>query len=230
MRRRATSLLQVLHAALSRSEIDRSRRQNVAGMRRRANGEALMRCPYCAGENTQVKDSRPTEENAAIRRRRVCPDCGGRFTTFERVQLRELIVVKRSGRKVPSIATSCCARSRWRCASGRSTMSASSAWCRASCASSRARARARSPPRRSASSSWRRCAASTPSPTCALPRSIAISARPPTSRRCWARLPPSPPRRTMRRIRLRELRCGDGAAQEALSVMRPAERSGSTSR
>ena len=59
-----------------------------------------MRCPYCAGENTQVKDSRPTEENAAIRRRRVCPDCGGRFTTFERVQLRELLVVKRSGRKV----------------------------------------------------------------------------------------------------------------------------------
>ncbi len=59
-----------------------------------------MRCPYCAGENTQVKDSRPTEENAAIRRRRVCPDCGGRFTTFERVQLRELTVVKRSGRKV----------------------------------------------------------------------------------------------------------------------------------
>jgi transcriptional repressor NrdR len=60
-----------------------------------------MRCPYCASEDTQVKDSRPTEENAAIRRRRVCPDCGGRFTTFERVQLRELIVVKRSGRKVP---------------------------------------------------------------------------------------------------------------------------------
>lgn len=60
-----------------------------------------MRCPYCAGENTQVKDSRPTEENAAIRRRRVCPDCGGRFTTFERVQLREITVVKRSGRRVP---------------------------------------------------------------------------------------------------------------------------------
>ncbi len=60
-----------------------------------------MRCPYCSGENTQVKDSRPTEENAAIRRRRVCPDCGGRFTTFERVQLRDLVVVKRSGRKVP---------------------------------------------------------------------------------------------------------------------------------
>jgi transcriptional repressor NrdR len=60
-----------------------------------------MRCPYCASENSQVKDSRPTEESAAIRRRRVCPDCGGRFTTFERVQLRELVVVKSSGRKVP---------------------------------------------------------------------------------------------------------------------------------
>jgi transcriptional repressor NrdR len=60
-----------------------------------------MRCPYCASEDTQVKDSRPSEENTAIRRRRVCPDCGGRFTTFERVQLRELTVVKRSGRKVP---------------------------------------------------------------------------------------------------------------------------------
>ncbi len=60
-----------------------------------------MRCPYCGSENTSVKDSRPTDENASIRRRRECPDCGGRFTTFERVQLRELIVVKRSGRKVP---------------------------------------------------------------------------------------------------------------------------------
>jgi transcriptional repressor NrdR len=59
-----------------------------------------MRCPYCASENSQVKDSRPTEEGAAIRRRRICPDCGGRFTTFERVQLRELVVVKRSGRRV----------------------------------------------------------------------------------------------------------------------------------
>ena len=60
-----------------------------------------MRCPYCGCENTQVKDSRPTEDATSIRRRRVCPDCGGRFTTFERVQLRELTVVKRSGRKVP---------------------------------------------------------------------------------------------------------------------------------
>jgi transcriptional repressor NrdR len=60
-----------------------------------------MRCPYCAGDDTQVKDSRPTEDGAAIRRRRVCSSCGGRFTTFERVQLRELTVIKRSGRRVP---------------------------------------------------------------------------------------------------------------------------------
>lgn len=60
-----------------------------------------MRCPYCQSEDTQVKDSRPAEDGSAIRRRRVCPDCGGRFTTFERVQLRDLTVVKRSGRKVP---------------------------------------------------------------------------------------------------------------------------------
>ena len=60
-----------------------------------------MRCPFCSHDNSQVKDSRPTEDGAAIRRRRVCPDCGGRFTTFERVQLRELFVVKRSGRRVP---------------------------------------------------------------------------------------------------------------------------------
>lgn len=60
-----------------------------------------MRCPYCQSVDTQVKDSRPAEDGVAIRRRRVCPDCGGRFTTFERVQLRDLVVVKRSGRKVP---------------------------------------------------------------------------------------------------------------------------------
>ena len=60
-----------------------------------------MRCPYCGGLDTQVKDSRPTEDSSSIRRRRVCPDCGGRFTTFERVQLRELMVVKKSGRRVP---------------------------------------------------------------------------------------------------------------------------------
>jgi transcriptional repressor NrdR len=60
-----------------------------------------MRCPYCGSLDTQVKDSRPTDDAAAIRRRRICPDCGGRFTTFERVQLRELTVIKRSGRRVP---------------------------------------------------------------------------------------------------------------------------------
>lgn len=60
-----------------------------------------MRCPYCGSLETQVKDSRPTEDASSIRRRRVCPDCGGRFTTFERVQLRELTVVKKSGRRVP---------------------------------------------------------------------------------------------------------------------------------
>jgi transcriptional repressor NrdR len=60
-----------------------------------------MRCPYCGNDDTQVKDSRPTEDSGAIRRRRICPSCGGRFTTFERVQLRELTVIKKSGRKVP---------------------------------------------------------------------------------------------------------------------------------
>lgn len=60
-----------------------------------------MRCPYCGHDDTQVKDSRPTEDNTAIRRRRFCAGCGGRFTTFERVQLRELTIVKSSGRRVP---------------------------------------------------------------------------------------------------------------------------------
>lgn len=60
-----------------------------------------MRCPYCASFDTQVKDSRPAEDSSCIRRRRVCPTCGGRFTTFERVQLREIVVIKKSGRRVP---------------------------------------------------------------------------------------------------------------------------------
>ncbi len=60
-----------------------------------------MRCPFCGSLDTQVKDSRPTDDASAIRRRRVCPDCAGRFTTFERVQLRELMVLKKSGRRVP---------------------------------------------------------------------------------------------------------------------------------
>lgn len=60
-----------------------------------------MRCPFCGHDDTQVKDSRPTEDNHAIRRRRLCPNCGARFTTFERVQLRELQVVKRGGQREP---------------------------------------------------------------------------------------------------------------------------------
>lgn len=58
-----------------------------------------MRCPFCGHDDTQVKDSRPTEDNTAIRRRRFCPDCGARFTTFERVQLRELTVIKKGGKR-----------------------------------------------------------------------------------------------------------------------------------
>jgi len=60
-----------------------------------------MRCPFCAHENSQVKDSRPSEDGAAIRRRRQCEACGARFTTFERVQLRDLTVVKKDGEREP---------------------------------------------------------------------------------------------------------------------------------
>ena len=60
-----------------------------------------MKCPFCGFDDTQVKDSRPSEDNAAIRRRRFCPECGARFTTFERVQLRELTVLKKDGSKTP---------------------------------------------------------------------------------------------------------------------------------
>ena len=60
-----------------------------------------MKCPFCGCDDTQVKDSRNADDNTAIRRRRECPECGSRFTTYERVQLRDLIVVKRNGEKVP---------------------------------------------------------------------------------------------------------------------------------
>ena len=60
-----------------------------------------MRCPFCGADDTQVKDSRPTDDRGAIRRRRFCPNCGERFTTFERVQLRELTVIKKSGQREP---------------------------------------------------------------------------------------------------------------------------------
>jgi len=60
-----------------------------------------MRCPFCGSDDTQVKDSRSAEDGASVRRRRECSACGGRFTTFERVQLRELVVIKSSGKKAP---------------------------------------------------------------------------------------------------------------------------------
>jgi transcriptional repressor NrdR len=60
-----------------------------------------VKCPFCGHLESQVKDSRPSEDGAAIRRRRSCPECGGRFTTFERVQLRELTILKKSGRRTP---------------------------------------------------------------------------------------------------------------------------------
>ena len=58
-----------------------------------------MKCPFCGNDDTQVKDSRPTEDNSAIRRRRLCGNCGARFTTFERIQLRELSVLKRNNQR-----------------------------------------------------------------------------------------------------------------------------------
>jgi transcriptional repressor NrdR len=60
-----------------------------------------MKCPFCGFDDTQVKDSRPAEDSAAIRRRRACTECGARFTTFERVQLREITIIKTDGRRVP---------------------------------------------------------------------------------------------------------------------------------
>lgn len=60
-----------------------------------------MRCPRCENADTQVKDSRASEDNTVVRRRRECPECGARFTTFERLQLRELVVIKRSGKRFP---------------------------------------------------------------------------------------------------------------------------------
>jgi len=62
-----------------------------------------VRCPFCGSENTAVRDSRPAEDNTVVRRRRSCEDCGARFTTFERVQLREITVVKRDGKRTPFV-------------------------------------------------------------------------------------------------------------------------------
>ena len=66
-----------------------------------------MRCPFCGHNDSQVKDSRPTEDSASIRRRRFCPSCGGRFTTFERIQLRELTVLKKNEKGHLLIETNC---------------------------------------------------------------------------------------------------------------------------
>ncbi len=87
-----------------------------------------MRCPYCSNNDTQVKDSRPTEDNTVIRRRRHCSDCGGRFTTFERIQLRELIIVKNSGRKVPLTAISLCGLCKLLCENAPLNKSVLSVW------------------------------------------------------------------------------------------------------
>jgi transcriptional repressor NrdR len=100
-----------------------------------------MRCPFCGELESQVKDSRPSEDGAAIRRRRLCPECGGRFTTFERVQLRELTILKRSGRRAPFDREKLVRSISSPCASGRSIPNASSGWSTASSASSRAWAR-----------------------------------------------------------------------------------------
>ena len=67
--------------------------------RLRGNDEAVMKCPFCGHADTQVKDSRPSEDGLTIRRRRFCPECNSRFTTFERVQLRELTVIKKNGER-----------------------------------------------------------------------------------------------------------------------------------
>ena len=176
-----------------------------------------MRCPYCAGENTQVKDSRPTEENAAIRRRRVCPDCGGRFTTFERAQLdagrqavgaqgalrsRKAGALGRGGRKRPIDDERV-----ERMVSGLARQS-------------KAPARARRPLRPSAALSWRRCAGWTRSPTCAsLPslrfprRGVGLSLD-----EVLGEIAAEPGAvHATTQIALRKLRGGDGAAQEALT-------------
>ncbi len=138
-----------------------------------------MRCPFCGFDDTQVKDSRPTDDRAAIRRRRFCPNCAARFTTFERVQLRELTVVKKNGQREPfdrdKLARSIYVALRKRPVERRA---------------GRARHQLDGPPARelgrerdpdatsSAASSWRRSPASIRSPMSASPRSTATSARP----------------------------------------------------
>jgi transcriptional repressor NrdR len=95
----STSLVPGIHAFLRRKQdVDGRDEPGHDGIERTG---GPMRCPSCGSLDTQVKDSRPTEDSAVIRRRRVCLTCNFRFTTFERVQLRELTVIKRNGRRVP---------------------------------------------------------------------------------------------------------------------------------
>ena len=149
-----------------------------------------MRCPFCNNEDTQVKDSRPTEDGSAIRRRRHCPDCGGRFTTFERVQLRELQVVKRSGRRVPFDRDKLDALGPDRAAQapGRSRSDRAHGLGHRAAARKHGRDRNLRPKHRRARHGGA-AGPSTTSPMCASPRSIAISAKPRISRRCWVNFP-----------------------------------------
>jgi hypothetical protein len=141
----------------------------------------LLRSPRHAGEGFAAD-----EDSAAIRRRRVCSDCGGRFTTFERVQLRELFVVKRSGKRVPFDRDKLSARSTSRCASAMSSPSGSSAMLNGIVRQLESTGDGDIPSDTSAELVMEGLKASTTSPMCASPRSTRISARPRISRSCWA--------------------------------------------
>ena len=97
-----------------------------------------MRCPFCGADDSQVRDSRPTEEGSAIRRRRFCPNYAARFTTFERVQLRELTVIKTNGQREPFDRDKLARSIHTACASDRSKPTGSNASSTRSCANSKA--------------------------------------------------------------------------------------------
>ena len=141
-----------------------------------------MRCPFCGSEDTQVKDSRPVDDASAIRRRRQCPDCGARFTTFERVQLRDLLVVKKMAGGRRSIATSSRSPFASRPGSAASARSRSSASSTGSCVGSRPAAKPRSRRRGSANWPWRAWRSSTRLPMCGSRRSTETSRPCATSR------------------------------------------------
>ena len=156
-----------------------------------------MRCPFCGHEDTQVKDSRPTDDNSAIRRRRYCPSCGSRFTTFERVQLRELTVVKKNGQRVAVRPRQARALDLGRAAQAPGRSRAGRARGQRHRAPARKLRRERDPldaDRRAGDG--RAARARSRWPTCASPRSIAISARPRTSRSSSPISPRPPASRT----------------------------------